>query len=65
MNFGEAAYECLVRAAFEADDLAPIARDPVEALALADRAIPAPPEHQFLSLFEFANAEDQDTNTQN
>ncbi len=65
MNFGEDAYECLVRAAFEARDLAPLVRDPVEALAVADRAVPVPPEHQFLSLFEFVNAEDQDINTQN
>lgn len=65
MNFGEDAYEGLVRAAYEAGDLAPIVRDPIEALAVADRTVPAPPEHQFLSLFEFVNAEDQDINTQN
>lgn len=65
MNFGEDAYESLVTAAVEAGECAPIARDPIEALAVADRAIPAPPEHQFLSVFEFVNAEDQDINTQN
>lgn len=65
MNFGEDAYECLVRAAFEAGDLAPLVRDPVEALAMADRAIPAPPERRPLSFFEFVKAEDQDTNIQN
>ena len=65
MNFGEDTYEGLIRAVLEAGDLAPLVRDPVEAMAVADRAVPAPPEHQFLSLFEFVNAEDQDINTQN